>query len=201
MKPILKRRALAGAVVVLLHGLLIAAAWMPRAAMPRREDNALMVALLRTPAPTHDDAPPPPVPERLVASLPVVLVDTAPSFRIPVADAAPAPVTHTAAPSPGTPAVDTLATELAVQCPERTPPRYPPLAKRQREQGEVRLRVELDESGRIERVTVVSSSGSPRLDEAARAAIQSWRCRPAQHDGQPVRAVALQSLAFVLERH
>ena len=65
----------------------------------------------------------------------------------------------------------------------------------------MRLKVELDESGRIDRITIVSSSGSPRLDEAARAAIASWRCRPAQHDGQPVRAVALQSLAFVLERH
>ncbi len=29
----------------------------------------------------------------------------------------------------------------------------------------------------------------------------SWRCRPAEHEGQLARAVALHSLAHLLERH
>ena len=191
------------AVVVLLHGLLLAAAWFARLELPRHEDEALMVTLVRDPAPIRDErlAAPPPV--RLVAPVPAVIVDNIPAIEIPVIEAAsaPTPAVHVASATPAPAAPENLGTELAVQCPERTAPRYPPLAKRQREQGEVRLRVELDESGRIDRVTIVSSSGSSRLDDAARAAIESWRCRPAQHDGQPVRAVALQSLAFVLERH
>ena len=191
------------AVVVALHGLLLGAIWFARSELRHHEDETLTVSLLSDPAPVHDEQPRVIPSARLLAPLPVVFVDNAPAIEIPVVETAPTPsravrVTETA---PAAAAPENLGTELAVQCPERTPPRYPPLAKRQREQGEVRLKVELDESGRIDRVTIVSSSGSPRLDEAARTAIESWRCRPAAHDGQPVRAVALQSLAFVLERH
>ena len=191
------------AVVVALHGLLLAAAWFARVELPHHEDEALTVSLLSDPAPVHDEKPQVVPPARLLAPMPVVFVDNAPAIEIPVIEAAPtpSPAVRVPAAAPAVTAPENLGTELAVQCPERTPPRYPPLAKRQREQGEVRLKVELDESGRIDRVTIVSSSGSPRLDDAARAAIESWRCRPAEHDGQPVRAMALQSLAFVLERH
>jgi len=197
------RRALVLAVVVLAHGLLFAAAWFSRVELPRHKDDALMVTLMRDPAPVRYEEPLAPSPLRLVAPVRAVIVDDAPAIEIPVVEPAPAPspAVYVAPVAPAARAAENLRTELAVQCPERTPPRYPAPAKRRGEQGEVRLRVELDEFGRIDRVTIVSSSGSPRLDEAARTAIQSWRCRPAQHDGQPVRAVALQSLAFVLERH
>ena len=197
------RRALVLAVVVLAHGLLLAAAWFPRVELPQHNDAALMVALMRDSAPVRYEKPLAPSPFRLLAPVRAVIVDDAPAIEIPVVEAAPAPslTVHVAPVTPAARAPENLGTELAVQCPVRTPPRYPLLAKRQHEQGEVRLRVELDEFGRIDRVTIVSSSGSPRLDEAARTAIESWRCRPAQHDGQPVRAVALQSLAFVLRRH
>lgn len=92
-----------------------------------------------------------------------------------------------------------LADELAVYCPQRTPPAYPPQSRRLREQGEVTLRVELDESGQVRAATVVRSSGSVRLDESAHDAVMSWRCTGARRDGRPVRAVAIQTLAFVLK--
>lgn len=197
------RRALVMAVVVAMHGLLLTAAWFARVERPFHEQEALTVSLLGDPAPLRDEHPRVVPPLRLLAPVPIVLVDNAATSAIPVIEAAPipSPVVRVSATAPTAAAPESLGTELAVQCPQRTPPRYPPLARRQREQGEVRLRVELDESGRVDRITIESSSGSPRLDEAARAAIESWRCRPAEHDGQPVRAVALQSLAFVLERH
>ncbi len=189
--------------VLVLHGLLLAAIRLARVELPHHEDEALRVSLLRDAAPIRDEKPQALAAPRLTAPLPAVIVDSAPAIQIPVFEAPPAtsPAAHVVATAPAAAAPEALGIELAIQCPERTPPRYPPLAKRQREQGEVRLRVELDESGRIDHVSIVNSSGSPRLDEAARTAIESWRCRPAQHDGQPVRAVALQSLAFVLERH
>jgi periplasmic protein TonB len=92
-----------------------------------------------------------------------------------------------------------LADELAVYCPQRTPPAYPPQSRRLREQGEVTLRVELDESGQVRAATVLKSSGSVRLDESAHDAVMTWRCTGAKRDGRPVRAVAIQTLAFVLK--
>jgi len=194
------RHALVLAMVALLHALALAAVWFERVSLPRQEESALTVALLIEPTPVREEKPPEPPPARLVASMSAVLVDV-PTIEIPLENdiQPPSAPSRPAPPVPAQATTESVGTELIVQCPERTPPRYPPLAKRQREQGEVRLRVELDESGRIDRVTIVSSSGSSRLDEAARTAIESWRCRPAQHDGKPVRAVAMQSLDFVLD--
>jgi len=196
------RYAFVFTIVVLLHLLALAAVWFERVKLPRQEESALTVALLMEPTPLREEKPPEPMPVRLVAPMPAVLVDV-PTIEIPLENEIPAPSApnHPAMPVPVQATTESVSTELVVQCPERTPPRYPPLAKRQREQGEVRLRVELDENGRIDHVTIVSSSGSPRLDEAARTAIESWRCRPARHDGKPVRAVAMQSLDFVLQPH
>ena len=191
------------AVVLLLHALLLAAAWFARIELPPSEETPLMAAVLREPTSARHEKPAVLPPLRFHALVPAVVIDDAAVIPIPAIEDAPAPSPEVqiAPPAASLAVTELLGTELALQCPQRTPPRYPPLAKRQREQGEVRLRVELDEAGRIDRITIVSSSGSPRLDEAARTAIESWRCRPAERDGQPVRAVALQSLAFVLERH
>lgn len=201
----MNRRAWVLALVVALHAVLLRAVWLARFERPDRLPTVISVALLSEPTPVPKEVVPPVPPVRLAAPVPVVLTDSAPVIQAPVAEVAQGAVEQSgASPNPATPArstaPETLGTELALQCPDRTPPRYPPLAKHDHEQGEVRLRVELDESGRVDRVTVVSSSGSPRLDEAARLAIESWHCRPAERLGQPVRAVAMQSLAFVLGR-
>jgi protein TonB len=198
-----RKRVFTMATVVLLHCLLLAGVWFARVELPHRDEVVMQIALLGQPVPAREQFPPVPPPVRIAVPVPVVLVDYIPAIQLPPTDEAAVPVAATR-PSSAAPIQamsQTLGTELAVQCPDRSAPRYPSEAKRQREQGEVRLRVELDESGRIANVTVLSSSGSPRLDDAARTAIESWHCRPAQNNGHPVRAVALQSLAFVLERH
>lgn len=115
------------------------------------------------------------------------------------------PSAPVAAPPPPAPAATlpvgpvTLASELAVVCPERTAPAYPLMARRLGETGTVVLRVELDETGRVGAAQVLASSGFNRLDAAALAAVKSWRCRPAQRGGQAVRAVATQPFNFTLE--
>lgn len=86
------------------------------------------------------------------------------------------------------PASAQLADELAMYCTQRTPPIYPPQSRRLREQGEVTLRVEIGESGRVRAATVVKGSGSVRLDESAHDAVMTWRCTGARRDGRPVRA-------------
>src|SRR6185369_14731619 len=57
-------------------------------------------------------------------------------------------------------------------------PRYPPESRRIHEQGLVVLRVLIDESGHAKAVEVYRSSGHPRLDEAARRAVERAVFRP-----------------------
>ncbi|SDY84839.1 energy transducer TonB [Nitrosomonas sp. Nm33] len=93
----------------------------------------------------------------------------------------------------------TLTSELSVSCPELSAPDYPALSRRLGEEGKLMLQVELDESGRISNTRIVNSSGYSRLDNAALAAVKTWRCKPAVRDGQPVRAIALQPFNFVIQ--
>jgi periplasmic protein TonB len=93
----------------------------------------------------------------------------------------------------------TLSSELSVSCPELNAPDYPVLSRRLGEEGKLMLQVELDESGHISNTRIINSSGYSRLDNAALAAVKTWRCRPAVRDGQPVRAIALQPFNFVIQ--
>ena len=144
---------------------------------------------------------PPRPPEQLVVEAPAVLPlepvapPPPPPPPEPVVEAA--PVLAPVVPKPVGPVA--LADELSVSCPERTPPLYPALSRRLREQGEVLLRVELDEQGRVSAARIEKPSGSQRLDDAALTAVRRWRCQPTQRDGKPVRAIALQPFNFVLQ--
>ncbi|MER2511575.1 MAG: energy transducer TonB [Nitrosomonas ureae] len=93
----------------------------------------------------------------------------------------------------------TLTSELSVSCPKLSPPTYPAISRRMGEEGKLVLRVELDESGRIDEAKILNSSGYERLDTAALTAVKNWHCNPSLRNGQPVRAVALQPFNFVLQ--
>ena len=75
----------------------------------------------------------------------------------------------------------------------------PALSRRLGEEGKLVLKVELDESGQVNIAQIVNSSGYKRLDEAALAAVKTWRCNSPTRNGQPVRAIALQPFNFVLQ--
>ncbi|MGA7178838.1 MAG: energy transducer TonB [Thiobacillaceae bacterium] len=132
--------------------------------------------------PTKSVAPPPPPPE------------SQPAIEVP---AEPAPLTPPPAAKPAGPVV--LTADLAIACPIRTPPSYPPLSRRLGEEGKAVLRVELDDAGQVDLATIKTSSGYSRLDEAALSAVRQWRCNPARRGGVAVRAVAIQPINFVLE--
>jgi protein TonB len=195
------RRLLTCAGVLLGHALVVGAFCLSRVTVTVQQPSAITVRLIaeeRKP----QERPAPPIAVRLTAPSVTLMTPDVPSIEIaPEPIRAPGPESASAVQvvsrSTGP---ETLSGQLELQCPERHPPRYPPSSRREREQGEVRMKVEIDELGRIESVSVVGSSGSPRLDDAAREAIQSWRCQPAERDGKPVRAVALQTMAFVLGR-
>jgi protein TonB len=204
----------AGFVVVAgVHAALLYGLWHYRILPPPAEAKTLFVSLLKeTPRiePPKPKPPPvklveriePPPPQQIVAQAPVIQPDE------PVAPPPPpapqhvveAPAELAPPPAPPRPAAPVLlGGELAVACPQRTPPSYPAFSRRLGEEGKVVLRVELDETGRVERATIKTSSGYARLDDAALNAVMEWRCHPAQRDGQPVRAVALQPFNFALE--
>jgi protein TonB len=92
-----------------------------------------------------------------------------------------------------------LTGELSISCPERPGPAYPKLSARFGEQGKAILLVELDELGRVINASVKTTSGFPRLDEAAISAVKNWHCTPARRNGAAVRAVALQPFNFTLK--
>lgn len=166
----------------------------------REQPKPSVVPPPKPPKPVKRETPPPPKPSHyhLASNAPVVspdeVVEPVPPPP-PVIEAPPEPVALPPAP----PEPVTLASELALTCPERNPPAYPPLARRLGETGKVVLRVELDEAGRVSAAQVLTSSGSNRLDAAALAAVRTWRCQPAQRGGQAVRSVAMQPFKFTLE--
>lgn len=193
-------RVAAAAVVMLLHlAVLLLVLWQ-RAALPAVPVTVTTATLL---GPTHR-APPASrallrPPELLQVPPPLVIATGIAAFRLP-AEATPAATAPTAPDAAPAPERLRLGEELAVLCPERTPPEYPLNARRLRIEGTVTLRVELDARGQVVSVRVAQSSGSPLLDAAGIAAVGRWHCVPAQRDGLPVAAVALQPLQFVLRR-
>jgi periplasmic protein TonB len=66
-------------------------------------------------------------------------------------------------------------------------PPYPAASLRANETGTVRLNFLIDVNGRVLETKVERSSGSRRLDEAARAGLALCKFKPATVDGKPER--------------
>ena len=77
---------------------------------------------------------------------------------------------------------------------------YPRLAKRMGETGRVVVRVFIDEGGLAHNARVDRSSGHPRLDEAATAAVQKARFKPYTENGRAVAGWAFIPIDFELEK-
>lgn len=77
-------------------------------------------------------------------------------------------------------------------------PDYPALSRRLGEEGKVVLRVLVAENGRPAQIELRTSSGSPRLDQAALAAVGRWQFVAAQRGDEVVAAWVLVPLIFNL---
>lgn len=80
------------------------------------------------------------------------------------------------------------------------PPKYPPQAIRQHQQGTVMLKVLVGLDGTPEEITVERSSGSRLLDQAAIAAVRTWVFNAGMKNGQPARGYALVPIEFNLNQ-
>jgi protein TonB len=215
------------AAALVLHAVVLYGLWSYHIIPPPSEALTVFVSYINPASPAktvEPTAPKPaapapekrPAPQAVAPSAPQILTSAAPATSPaqpvapppPVAKADPAPATvSTFVPvgSPGQqgaaagPQPVLLSGELSVSCSERTPPTYPKQSLRLGEQGKTVLLVELDELGRVATVTLKTTSGFPRLDEAAVNAVKSWRCTPARRNGTAVRSVALQPFNFALK--
>ncbi len=138
--------------------------------------------------------------------VPIAKVPTPTVQTVVTAQEAPKPIAPTAPSAPPSPApvpasnsgplsVANINTNLL----SGTPPTYPMLARRKREQGIVVLRLVISEVGRVTDVDVEKSSGFTALDEAAASAVRKWRWSPTMRDGKAVVITGLVKIPFILK--
>jgi len=143
-------------------------------------------------------APPPPPPDLVKPPPPVAVV---PDFQ--VATAAPPPVqTAPKAPPPPPPAPTHAISNDPLRPVMRTHtlPEYPPISKRLNEQGTVLMEVNITTEGNVDQCSVVQSSSSDRLDQAACEWVKrQWRWQPPTLNGAPTAAKTRVSMKFDLK--
>ncbi len=79
------------------------------------------------------------------------------------------------------------------------PPAYPRMSRRLGEQGTVLVRVFINAEGRAEKADIRTTSGYPRLDDAALETVQRWRYVPGKRAGQPEAMWFNVPIRFVLD--
>jgi len=78
-------------------------------------------------------------------------------------------------------------------------PRYPLTARRQEQEGVVKLEAWIKSSGRVDRVEILISSGYPVLDRAALKAVKKARFKAAEMDSKAVAGSLTISIRFQLD--
>lgn len=213
----LKRHATAMAVAVVLHISAGAAihAGMADVQPPRKEEMRKVVVELITlprrivpqlaaaqPQPVKA-APSKPQPQAAAQPAPKALQTPAdvPAAGTAVNEASIAPVTTlqaAGAVAPAAPAAPAPVTAPRFDAAylNNPKPAYPFAARRLGEEGTVLLHVRVSADGLPVKIEVRTSSGSERLDEAARTAVAQWRFVPARQGDEVVAAWVLVPLVF-----
>lgn len=154
---------------------------------------------------------PAPAPRPTTAESPPSVADETPA---PPSDepATTAPASHAPAPSASADDAPAAASEAASnavsgaapsvgQLPyARYAPRppYPEAARRQTQEGKVRVRVLIGEDGTVRQTRLAASSGYPELDRAALETLPRWRFSPARRDGKAIDAWVVVPVVFAL---
>jgi protein TonB len=213
LRPDARRAGGPLAAIVLVHALLFYCVYsgllhrVAQAALP----GAVLVTFVAPPAALQpaEAAPPTPAqvapPALLVPAMPVLAVAPAErALSLPPPAPAPAPVPASAADKAApaavaaAPAAGPRTLSSGVEYLRAPQPLYPSLSKRMGEQGQVLLRVLVNEQGLPDQVVVLTSSGSARLDEAARQAALHALFKPHIEDGRPVAVFVIVPLNFRL---
>ena len=77
---------------------------------------------------------------------------------------------------------------------------YPAISIRLQEQGTVAIKFNIGADGTVSECTVATSSGKPRLDDAACTMVKKrWKYKPATQDGKPVAVSLPAEVVFTLK--
>lgn len=133
-----------------------------------------------------------PVPEeKIIVETPDV--ELPPIETAPVAEFVEEPVVAVPSEIPPQPSAGPASTSPSLR--RASEPPYPAASIRAEEQGVTTLSLCIDTGGRVTSANVASSSGSPRLDEAALKWIKAERFKPASANGVPVQTCS-HSIAY-----
>ena len=165
------------------------------------QKNTLALEIIRPPKVQPPAPPPPPPPRRTPpkAPPPIQTAAVVPS-EAPLA----APVETVAAvapaePAPAPPPEPVKPAFGGIGYKNNPPPDYPALAVRQGWQGTVLLRVRVLQSGTVESVEVVRSSGKKVLDDAAIHTVERWVFAPSTRGTTPIDGFATVPIEFKLD--
>jgi protein TonB len=165
----------------------------------RPKKSTLALEFVRPPKPLPKVEPPPPPPKiRPKAPPPIQTAAVVPS-EAPVA----APVETVAAVAPAEPAPappePVKPAFGGIGYKNNPPPDYPTIAARQGWQGTVLLRVRVLQTGAVESVEVVRSSGKKVLDDAAIHTVERWVFAPSTRGNAPIDGFATVPIEFKLD--
>lgn len=144
------------------------------------------------PAPRRKLAPPPPV----LTAAPEAPPRPA-ELSVPLQ---PAPEPVAAVQAPSAPPAPVTPVRFDAEYLRNPKPAYPVMSRRLGEQGRVVLHVRVLASGTPAEVEIRTSSGFPRLDQAAREAVAQWRFTPSRRGDEAIDAWVLVPIQFALGR-
>ncbi|HNC96835.1 MAG TPA: energy transducer TonB [Myxococcota bacterium] len=207
--PSAAEQTLRWTLVVALHGLLL---WGVLVVSVRQEiltlPPSIAVRLLPLLEEKKPDPPPPPKPQVPLRKPPppaaqpilaaVPRAEAPASFVVPAQPPAPPPAPITAPPAPPSP-LPVVAARFDANYLHNPKPVYPAIARRNGEEGKVLLKVRVSADGNALDVEVKQSSGYPRLDTAAREAVQRWRFVAARRGDEVVESSVVVPITFSLE--
>jgi protein TonB len=199
-----KRHPRALFLIVVVHAAALAAVMTAKSDVVRPIFNPTTVTLIPDQKPPPENPPPPPpeqhqsaidhptvvvpIPHPMVDPLPVPKIDPMPTIdpRPPVNIVPPAEPVRTG-PRFLTPASDVK-------------PPYPQSKLRLGEEAVLRLKLSIDERGRVTAVDPVGAADPVFLAAARKHLIARWRYRPAAEDGRPVATSTVITLRFQLDQ-
>jgi protein TonB len=164
------------------------------------KQNTLAIEIVRAPVPEPIAEPPPPPPKKTPTHAPPPVQSAVIASEAPIA----APVEAIAAAEPAPPAPPPPAETVkyafgGIGYRNNQPPDYPAQAVRQGWQGTVLLRVRVLQTGAVESVEVVRSSGRKLLDDAAIQTVERWVFAPSTRGNAPIDGFATVPIEFKLD--